>query len=106
MAMACAAFLDSNVSRNPMRTDGLGCDNMTLMLVDLRAGGKVASGRKVALEHADARATTLVLAHRLQRRGLSIWLSLRDKLQRASDCGCSMKCRTAPCPVSSSRCVT
>lgn len=37
-SVACGQFLDKNVSKNPIRTRGLGCDNMTLMLVDLLGG--------------------------------------------------------------------
>eukprot|EP00929_Paragymnodinium_shiwhaense_P009327 TRINITY_DN113456_c0_g1_i1.p1 TRINITY_DN113456_c0_g1~~TRINITY_DN113456_c0_g1_i1.p1 ORF type:complete len:444 (+),score=68.22 TRINITY_DN113456_c0_g1_i1:95-1426(+) len=37
LATACASFLDSNISANPLQTGGLGCDNMTLLLVDLAA---------------------------------------------------------------------
>lgn len=41
----CAAFLDQNLAKTPMSDMGLGCDNMTLMLVDLRgrAGAKHAT---------------------------------------------------------------
>lgn len=41
---ACAAFLDKNLAKSPMADMGLGCDNMTLMAVDLRgrAAAKVA----------------------------------------------------------------
>jgi len=35
---ACANFLDNNISQNPLQTQGLGCDNMTLLLVDLLSG--------------------------------------------------------------------
>mmetsp|Transcript_31157 Transcript_31157/g.47047 ORF Transcript_31157/g.47047 Transcript_31157/m.47047 type:complete len:219 (-) Transcript_31157:403-1059(-) len=33
---ACSAFLDHNIAPNPR--SGLGCDNMTLMVVDLKGG--------------------------------------------------------------------
>jgi len=36
LSSACADFLDANLARSPMSDMGAGCDNMTLMLVDLR----------------------------------------------------------------------
>jgi len=36
LSSACAEFLDTNLAKNPMADGGLGCDNMTLMAVDLR----------------------------------------------------------------------
>jgi serine/threonine protein phosphatase PrpC len=42
LSSACAAFLDSNLARSPIADMGLGCDNMTLMVVDLRARVKAA----------------------------------------------------------------
>lgn len=33
----CSVFLDHNIAKNPQREQGLGCDNMTLMIVDLKA---------------------------------------------------------------------
>ncbi|CAE8654804.1 unnamed protein product, partial [Polarella glacialis] len=36
---ASADFLDTNLSKNPNRTQGLGCDNMSLMIVDLGSLG-------------------------------------------------------------------
>lgn len=40
-AGACSAFLGHNISKNPIRTQGLGCDNMTLALLDLQTGKPV-----------------------------------------------------------------
>eukprot|EP00930_Biecheleria_cincta_P035000 TRINITY_DN24115_c0_g1_i1.p1 TRINITY_DN24115_c0_g1~~TRINITY_DN24115_c0_g1_i1.p1 ORF type:complete len:394 (-),score=51.47 TRINITY_DN24115_c0_g1_i1:609-1637(-) len=37
ISSACAAFLDKNLSKHPGRTKGLGCDNMSLMVIDLSA---------------------------------------------------------------------
>jgi len=34
----CSAFLDANIATNPAKEQGLGCDNMTLMIVDLLSG--------------------------------------------------------------------
>jgi protein phosphatase 1G len=42
LSSACAAFLDSNLARSPIADMGLGCDNMTLMVVDLRSRIKAA----------------------------------------------------------------
>lgn len=36
LSKACAKFLDANLAKSPMAEGGHGCDNMTLMLVDLR----------------------------------------------------------------------
>jgi len=36
---ACGAFLRGNLAKSPMADQGLGCDNMTLMAVDLRGIG-------------------------------------------------------------------
>jgi len=36
LSTACAAFLDKNLAKTPMADMGLGCDNMTLMVVDVR----------------------------------------------------------------------
>lgn len=33
---ACSAFLDHNLSKNPQKEGGLGCDNMTLMVIELQ----------------------------------------------------------------------
>jgi len=35
LSACCSAFLDFNLARSPMADLGLGCDNMTLMMVDL-----------------------------------------------------------------------
>lgn len=39
----CAAFLDGNIAKTPMSEMGLGCDNMTLMSVDLRGRANVSA---------------------------------------------------------------
>lgn len=44
LSEACAAFEDKNVSVHPVKTDGLGCDNMTLMMIDLLSGEKQVGG--------------------------------------------------------------
>jgi len=41
LSTVCGAFLDQNVSKNPLRTEGLGCDNMTLLVVDLLSGDRL-----------------------------------------------------------------
>ena len=63
LSVLCSAFLDHNVAKNPAKEQGLGCDNMTLMCVDLQgtgvvpgpsaasdaSGGASSSGRGLAL---------------------------------------------------------
>eukprot|EP00413_Alexandrium_margalefii_P030533 CAMPEP_0204570210 /NCGR_PEP_ID=MMETSP0661-20131031/38185_1 /ASSEMBLY_ACC=CAM_ASM_000606 /TAXON_ID=109239 /ORGANISM="Alexandrium margalefi, Strain AMGDE01CS-322" /LENGTH=287 /DNA_ID=CAMNT_0051578381 /DNA_START=57 /DNA_END=914 /DNA_ORIENTATION=- len=61
LSAACSAFLDENVAKNPAKEQGMGCDNMTLMLVDLQAdsspaalgrmAGSVAGGKAAAASH-------------------------------------------------------
>eukprot|EP00927_Polykrikos_kofoidii_P066235 TRINITY_DN61872_c0_g1_i1.p1 TRINITY_DN61872_c0_g1~~TRINITY_DN61872_c0_g1_i1.p1 ORF type:complete len:473 (+),score=91.22 TRINITY_DN61872_c0_g1_i1:43-1461(+) len=58
LADACADFLDKNVSPNPIRTGGLGCDNMTLMMVDLASVASETNG-KAAPRASAASATTI-----------------------------------------------
>merc|ERR1712099_213459 len=38
LSSICSAFLDVNIAKDPTKEQGLGCDNMTLMMVDLQAG--------------------------------------------------------------------
>lgn len=37
LSVMCSEFLDSNIADSPAADQGLGCDNMTLMVVDLRS---------------------------------------------------------------------
>merc|ERR1712070_964545 len=37
LSAVCSAFLDANVAKTPQKEQGLGCDNMTLLVVDLQA---------------------------------------------------------------------
>lgn len=37
LSTACSDFLDYNIAKSPHLEQGLGCDNMTLMMVDLRS---------------------------------------------------------------------
>lgn len=43
LSSVCSAFLDHNIAKVPSKEEGLGCDNMTLMVIDLRAGGTSSS---------------------------------------------------------------
>mmetsp|Transcript_26125 Transcript_26125/g.60918 ORF Transcript_26125/g.60918 Transcript_26125/m.60918 type:complete len:469 (-) Transcript_26125:108-1514(-) len=46
----CSDFLDANIARVPMKEQGEGCDNMTLMLVDLQAVPKLRTNTKRCVE--------------------------------------------------------
>lgn len=37
LSSACSAFLDRNLAKNPQKDGGLGCDNMTLMVIELQS---------------------------------------------------------------------
>merc|ERR1740121_3490129 len=39
LSSVCSEFLDFNIASNPAAEGGMGCDNMTLMVVDLRGRG-------------------------------------------------------------------
>lgn len=36
LSKACSAFLDANIAKSPQKEQGLGCDNMTLLVVELQ----------------------------------------------------------------------
>eukprot|EP00928_Gymnodinium_smaydae_P061287 TRINITY_DN45402_c0_g1_i1.p1 TRINITY_DN45402_c0_g1~~TRINITY_DN45402_c0_g1_i1.p1 ORF type:complete len:466 (-),score=139.31 TRINITY_DN45402_c0_g1_i1:29-1426(-) len=57
LSSVCSAFLDHNVAKNPMKEQGLGCDNMTLMIVDLQAtsSSAPATSRSLSSQLASAR---------------------------------------------------
>jgi len=38
LSSTCSAFLDANIARKPEKEQVLGCDNMTLLVVDLQSG--------------------------------------------------------------------
>lgn len=40
LSLACSAFLDVNLAKNPHKENGLGCDNMTLMVIELQPPGR------------------------------------------------------------------
>lgn len=44
LSTVCSTFLDENIAKNPSKEQGLGCDNMTLMVVDLFADGSMVAG--------------------------------------------------------------
>merc|ERR1712137_1100079 len=62
LSKACAKFLDVNLAKSPMADGGHGCDNMTLMLVDLRnrsgAQFEVQTPNSCEREHSYARKTS------------------------------------------------
>jgi len=53
LSAVCSSFLDENIAVQPQKEQGLGCDNMTLLVVDLHADQKsssrVSSPKKPAL---------------------------------------------------------
>lgn len=45
LSTSCSAFLDANIARIPQKENGLGCDNMTLMVVDLKPSLEVTKAK-------------------------------------------------------------
>mmetsp|Transcript_38119 Transcript_38119/g.121430 ORF Transcript_38119/g.121430 Transcript_38119/m.121430 type:complete len:469 (+) Transcript_38119:3-1409(+) len=48
LSKPCADFLDATLSPNPMKTEGMGCDNMSMVLVQLRFGTEAPAGAAAA----------------------------------------------------------
>jgi len=54
---ACSAFLDHNIAKVPAKEEGLGCDNMTLMVIDLHAKSDAEAAPRVKATGAGLRPT-------------------------------------------------
>jgi len=51
LSAACSAFLSANIAKNPQKEQGLGCDNMTLLVVELQTNKRQQGRRRGALPH-------------------------------------------------------
>lgn len=83
LSTVCSAFLDENVAKNPSKEQGLGCDNMTLMVVDLFADGSRVVGHGVQKSNPRKKGLALMPFGGPRRETFGILQSIRkDKLRR------------------------
>merc|ERR1719215_994063 len=82
LSSACSAFLDHNIAKVPAKEEGLGCDNMTLMVIDLQAKSGAKGSPRLKADGASLRQSARVKGRRSALKPFGGRQSVRQSIDK------------------------